>query len=210
MRHNMAMLNIHALQSSMNQLSNHDHSRFLTRTSGNTGRLHTVGARAAERDSNKNIMMEAVVFQMTWPGAPTIYYGDEAGLHGWTDPDERRPFPWGKEDPLLMKLHKALTTMRRELPVLCHGSVEFLWTNHGFLSFGRWDDKQKVVVAINNNPRPMEVTLPVWKIGIQSGHLTERLSTGGDNFQETSRKHPVNKGEIKIIVPLHGAVVLVG
>ncbi len=36
--------------------------------------------------------------QMTWPGAPTLYYGDEAGLCGWTDPDNRRPFPWGHEN----------------------------------------------------------------------------------------------------------------
>jgi len=209
MRHNMALLNIHALQSSMNQLSNHDHSRFLTRTSGATGRWHTVGARAAERGTNKNIMMEAVVFQMTWPGSPTVYYGDEAGLHGWTDPDDRRPFPWGKEDRLLMNLHKALIAMRKEYPVLRTGSVEFLWTNHGFLSYGRWDDNQKIIVAINNNPRPMEVTLPVWKIGVSKGFLKERLVTGGDAFHETLRKHPVSQGGVKLTVPIHGAVVLV-
>ncbi|MCL2839136.1 MAG: glycoside hydrolase family 13 protein [Defluviitaleaceae bacterium] len=209
MRHNMALLNIHALQSAMNQLSNHDHSRFLTRTSGATGRWHTVGARAAERGTNKNIMMEAVVFQMTWPGAPTVYYGDEAGLHGWTDPDNRRTFPWGNEDPVLMDLHKILIAMRQELPVLRKGSVEFLWMNQGFISFGRWDDKQKVVVAINNNLRPMEVVLPVWKIGVSSGCLTERIATGGDNFRETLKKHAVNNGEVKLIVPIQGAIVLV-
>ncbi|MCL2216800.1 MAG: glycoside hydrolase family 13 protein [Defluviitaleaceae bacterium] len=210
MRHNMAMLNIHALQSSMNQLSNHDHSRFLTRTNGATGRLHTVGPRAAERDTNKNVMMAAVVFQMTWPGSPTIYYGDEAGLHGWTDPDERRPFPWGKEDPLLMDLHRAIIRLRREYPVLRHGSVEFLWTNFDFLSYGRWDGKQKVVVAINSSSRPMEVTLPVWKIGISGGYLTERFATGGDAFRETSRRYFVSLGEVKLIVPIHGSIVLTG
>jgi len=210
MRHNMALLNIHALESAMNQISNHDHSRFLTRTNATTGRWHTVGPRAAERDVNKNIMMEAIVFQMTWPGAPTLYYGDEAGLCGWTDPDNRRVYPWGNEDKLLMNVHKALIKMRKELPVLKTGSTEFLWLNHGFVSFGRFDDKQKVIVAINNNNKPMEVMLPVWKSGIANGYLTEHFVTGGDSFFETSRKYFVSRGEVKIIVPIQGSVVLVG
>jgi len=208
MRHHMAYLNVHALQTAMNQLSNHDHSRFLTRTSGMTGRLHTVGPRAAERGINKNIMMEAVVFQMTWPGAPTVYYGDEAGLMGWTDPDNRRTFPWGKEDILLTDLHKALIALRKAYPVLRHGSVEFLWTNHGFLSFGRWDDKQKMVVAINNNPKPVDVPLPVWKLGISKGTMTQVITTGDNMFQETPRKYDVVNGEVSVSVSGYGAVIL--
>ncbi|MCL1885040.1 MAG: glycoside hydrolase family 13 protein [Defluviitaleaceae bacterium] len=209
MRYHMAQLNIHALHSGMNQLSNHDHSRFLTRTNGNTGRLHTVGARAAERGINKNIMMEAVVFQMTWPGAPTVYYGDEAGLMGWTDPDNRRTYPWGNEDQLLLKLHKKMIAMRKEYSALRGGSMEFIWTNRNFFSFGRWDDKNKIVVALNNNPKPLEVTLPVWKIGISGGYLTEEIVTGGDLVRETSKRYYVARGELKITIPMHGAVVLV-
>ena len=208
MRHHMAFLNVQALQTAMNQLSNHDHSRFLTRTSGATGRLHTVGPRAAERGVNRNIMMEAIVFQMTWPGAPTIYYGDEAGVMGWTDPDNRRTFPWGSEDMLLTDLHKALIAIRKEYPVLRSGSVEFLWTNQGFLSYGRWDDKQKIVVAINNNSKPIDISLPVWKVGISNGYVTQLMVTGEDMFQETMRRYHVNKGETKVTVPEYGAIIL--
>jgi alpha-glucosidase len=210
MRFHMAHLNIHALQTAMNQLSNHDHSRFYTRTSGNTGRLHTVGSRAAERDVNKNILMEAVVFQMTWPGAPTVYYGDEAGLMGWTDPDNRRCYPWGSEDKTLLSLHKKMISIRKKHPALREGSLEFLWTNQGFLSYGRWDDNEKIVVAINNNAKPMEILLPVWKIGMASGCLTEKIVTGADTFRESSKRYYVNRGELKIIVPIYGAVVLIG
>jgi len=208
MRYNMAKLNIHALQTSMNQLSNHDHSRFLTRTNGITGRLHTVGPRAAEMGINRNIMMEAVVFQMTWPGAPTVYYGDEAGVMGWTDPDSRRPFPWGKEDATLTELHRTLIGLRRMYPVLKGGSVEFLWTNHGFLSYGRWDDRQKIVVAINNNPKPLEVVLPVWKLGVYGGQLMQLIVTCDDGFHRDSIWYPVSNGELRITVPGFGAVVL--
>ena len=58
----------------MNELSNHDHSRFLTRTNHRVGRLSYAGAEAASANINPAIMREAVVIQMTWPGAPTVYY----------------------------------------------------------------------------------------------------------------------------------------
>ncbi|MCL2356907.1 MAG: glycoside hydrolase family 13 protein [Defluviitaleaceae bacterium] len=210
MRHCMAFFNVHALHSAMNQLSNHDHSRFLTRTNFSTGRLHTVGARAAETGINKNILMEAVVFQMTWPGAPTIYYGDEVGLAGWTDPDNRRTFPWGREDTMLLDLHKKMTALRRELSALRDGSLEFLWTNHGFLSFGRWDESSKIIVAINNNSKPADVSIPVWKIGVSGGYLTEKIRTGNDEVCETKRSYFVSRGEVKVTVPEYGAIVLAG
>lgn len=82
----MARLPHQSLVSAMNQLSNHDHSRFLTRTNMSEGRIATNGSISASEGINKNIFREAVLFQMTWPGAPTVYYGDEAGLTGWTDP----------------------------------------------------------------------------------------------------------------------------
>jgi len=208
MRYHMTKLNIHALQTSMNQLSNHDHSRFLTRTNGATGRLQTVGPRAAEAGVNRNILMEAIVFQMTWPGAPTIYYGDEAGVMGWTDPDSRRTFPWGKEDATLIELHRGLIALRQEYPVLKGGSVEFLWNNCGFISYGRWDDKQKIAVAINNNAKPIEVVLPVWKLGVFGSQMMRLIVTCDDGFCQDHVWYPVNQGELRIAVPGYGAVVL--
>ena len=77
-------------QVAMNELSNHDHSRFLTRTNHKVGRTNTLGPQAAEQGINKAVFREGVVIQMTWTGAPTIYYGDEAGVCGFTDPDNRR------------------------------------------------------------------------------------------------------------------------
>ena len=98
MNHHMANFTTPSLQIAMNQLSNHDHSRFLTRTNKKVGRTNTLGPLAAEEDVSRAVMREAVVMQMTWPGAPAIYYGDEAGLCGFTDPDNRRAYPWGNED----------------------------------------------------------------------------------------------------------------
>ena len=96
----------HALLVGMNELSNHDHSRFLTRTNGRVGRLASAGSEAAGEGVNKAVMMSSVAFQFIWPGMATLYYGDEAGLAGWTDPDNRRTYPWGREDEELLAFHK--------------------------------------------------------------------------------------------------------
>lgn len=114
---------------SMNELSNHDHSRFLTRTNRTVGRTDSRGPKAAEMNVNKGVFKEAVVVQMTWPGAPTIYYGDEAGVCGWTDPDNRRTYPWGHEDKELIEFHKAVINIHKSVPALIDGSYKIFLAN---------------------------------------------------------------------------------
>ena len=97
-----------SLYTAMNELDNHDHSRFLTRTNHRVGRVANVGPYAAAENTNKAVLREAVVIQMTWPGAPTLYYGDEAGQVGFTDPDNRRTYPWGQEDQELIRFYKEM------------------------------------------------------------------------------------------------------
>lgn len=67
---------------------------------------------------NKAILREAVLIQMTWPGAPTIYYGDETGVCGWTDPDSRRTYPWGREDFELIEFHRYIIRIHKISPAL--------------------------------------------------------------------------------------------
>ncbi|WP_425059569.1 hypothetical protein SCACP_01600 [Sporomusa carbonis] len=62
-----------------------------------------------------------VLWQMTFPGAPCIYYGDEVGVEGYSDPLNRRPYPWGREDRDLLAWYKKLTGLRRQYPVLRTG-----------------------------------------------------------------------------------------
>jgi alpha-glucosidase len=209
MRYHMSRMSIHSLQTAMNELSNHDHSRFLTRTNGQAGRLNSSGPHAADTGIDKNIMMEAIVFQMTWPGAPTVYYGDEAGVTGWTDPDARRPFPWGKEDTLLMECHRVFIALRKEHSALRSGSVEFLLNDYGFISFGRWDGSERIAVAINNNPGARDVTLPVWKIGCASGTMLRVAATFDNAVRTAPVRYTVNGGTVRLTVPSNGALVLV-
>lgn len=118
MRHHQASFAMPSLQISMNELSNHDHSRFLTRTNHKVGRVGTLGAHAAEEGVNKAVMREAVIMQMTWTGAPTVYYGDEAGVCGFTDPDNRRTYPWGHEDKEMLDFHKKMIQIHKSCPEL--------------------------------------------------------------------------------------------
>lgn len=110
----------------------------MTRTNHRVGRLSYAGAEAASAGINPAIMREAVVIQMTWPGAPTVYYGDEAGVCGFTDPDNRRTYPWGKEDQEMLDFHKRMICIHKAYPILAKGSLEFLWNDHQGLSYGRF------------------------------------------------------------------------
>lgn len=98
---------------------------------------------AADANVEKAVLREAVLLQMTWNGAPTIYYGDEAGVTGWTDPDNRRTYPWGREDRELIAFHKAAISLRKEYPVLRHGSLKQLYGAYGVLAYGGSMKKKK-------------------------------------------------------------------
>lgn len=88
--------------------------------------MGTHGSEAAEHGVYFGIFREAVVVQMTWPGAPTVYYGDEAGVCGFTDPDNRRTYPWGKEDVVLVDFHRDMIRIHKENEALRTGSLKLL------------------------------------------------------------------------------------
>ena len=146
------MLNLYtpSLLTSMNELSNHDHSRFLTRTNRMVGRVSHLGYEAAERNVDEAVMREAVAMQMTWMGAPTVYYGDEAGVCGFTDPDKRRTYPWGKENKGLLNFHKAAIRIHKESSALRYGSLEILCGMNNIVSYARFDTHEKIVVVVNH------------------------------------------------------------
>jgi len=210
MRAGMARLPYPALACAMNELSNHDHSRFLTRTSLKTGRLHTRGPREADTGINKGIFKEAIVFQMTWPGAPTVYYGDEAGLTGWTDPDNRRPFPWGREDAELIEFHRGMIALRRRCPALTGGSLQYLSSEFGVLAYGRWDAASSVAVILNNNYENKLLSLPVWKINAPPhATMTKIAYADADGHAFISEPSHLTNGMLEVVMPPYSAAVYV-
>ncbi|MCR5774781.1 MAG: glycoside hydrolase family 13 protein [Lachnospiraceae bacterium] len=195
----------------MNELSNHDHSRFLTRTNHIVGRASSLGPEAASRDIDKSVFREAVLIQFTWPGNPTIYYGDEAGMVGFTDPDNRRTYPWGREDTELIDFHRALIRIHKENRELRTGSVMKLVSDYAYLSYARITLDAVSIVAVNNNDHAVEKAMSVWETGLprtcwvkrliqtdQSGHTTEPMEID------------VVAGRLHVELPPHGAIILKG
>lgn len=175
MYYHMSRMQTQSVMVAMNQLSNHDHSRFLTRTNQMVGRLATAGARLAETGINYGVYRAAVMLQMTWPGAPTLYYGDETGVCGWTDPDNRRTYPWGKEDYELIEFHRYIVSLHKSFPALRRGSLKQLVADRQLIGYGRMKETNKCVVVINNRANPRNVSVPVWELDIDDETILYRV-----------------------------------
>lgn len=199
MRHHMSRFQGNSMLVAMNELSNHDHSRFMTRTNGNVGRVATAGPQAAEMYTNKGIMKEAVLMQMTWPGAPTIYYGDEAGVCGWTDPDNRRTYPWGREDMELIEFHRDAIRVHKENKALKKGSFKILHGEYNVLGYGRFLEDNIIAVVVNNNDYEKEIRVPVWSLGISDDDKMENLITSWrDSYNVGNTEYPVENGKLVV------------
>lgn len=209
MRYHMASFTTPSLQIAMNELSNHDHSRFLTRTNHMVGRTNTLGPEAAEAGVNKAVLREAVVIQMTWPGAPTIYYGDEAGVCGFTDPDNRRTYPWGKEDKELIRFHKEMIRIHKENKELLTGSLKFLDGDYNILAYGRFNRHACTAVFLNNNDHEITREIDVWYIGApKEGVMQCVMLTTADGFDVEVHEYPIVSGKVMVTLPGTSAIVL--
>ena len=198
-----------SLQISMNELSNHDHSRFLTRTNHKVGRMHTLGCQAANEGVNKAVLREAVVVQMTWPGAPTIYYGDEAGVCGFTDPDNRRTYPWGNEDHDLIAFHKEIIKVHKAHKEILTGSLMNLGADYNYIAYARMLGGEQVVVLVNNNYNEITKEVSVWEAGVPREYKMQRLIfTYADGYTTAEFEYEVVDGKIKVTLPPTSAIVL--
>lgn len=209
MRHHMTRFMTSSLQCAMNELSNHDHSRFLTRTNKKVGRAEQLGTDAAGRGINKGVMKEAVVFQMTWPGAPTLYYGDEAGQVGFTDPDNRRTYPWGSEDMDLLNFHREMIRIHKEHEAFKTGSIQFVWGEYNFLCYARYNRREHFLVVLNNDAVSRSVEMVVWPVGLpKECELEQIMYSHEGGFSTNPVTYEVKGGKLNITLTEFSAVVL--
>lgn len=122
-----------AFKSNLNILSSHDTTRILT-----------------ELDNDKELVKLAVLTQMTFEGVPYIYYGDEAGLFGGNDPENRKTYPWKNEDTETLNFYKNAVNFRNKNETLKIGDTEFLYNDDDIFSFIRKDEKE-ILVLINRS-----------------------------------------------------------
>jgi len=126
-----------------NLLSSHDEPRFLTMVHGDRRRL-----------------LLATLFQMSFPGTPSIYYGDEIGMEGGRDPDCRRGFPWQGEywDQALLQAFQDLVQMRKAHAALRRGSFTQLHAKGRAYAFARQLGGETLVVAVNAGEQPASIS----------------------------------------------------
>lgn len=208
MKHHSTSFSMPSWQIAMNELSNHDHSRFLTRTNHCVGRTDSKGPQAAEVGVNKAVYREAVVMQMTWMGAPTIYYGDEAGLCGFTDPDSRRTYPWGREDQEMIRFHKEIIRIHKENQELRTGSLKYVDCDYNFLAYGRFNRESQCLILINNNDHPISKRIFVWELGTPKHGLMRVLMWTDENGFWKDQEYVLRAGAIQIDLPRTCAVIL--
>lgn len=209
MSYHMSRMQTQSLMAAMNELSNHDHSRFMTRTNRQVGRLGTQGVESASEGISYGIFRQGVVINMTWPGAPTIYYGDETGVCGWTDPDNRRTYPWGQENLELIEFHRYMTGIRERNPALRTGSVKPLVAAQGVISYGRFNGTGKCVVAVNTGAVGRILSVPVWQLGVSDDEkLCRQMLTYEGGYNVGSVYYPVKEGMCELEIPTRGSVIL--
>ena len=160
---------------SMIQLSNHDHSRFLTRTNGIVGRINSHKSEDAESGVKLEVMRQAIMMQITLPGAPTVYYGDEVGVCGFTDPDNRRTYPWGNENLELLEYHRYMNKWHRIRKELKTGSLIRLISTGGVVCYARVLKDNISVIIINAGEYTAKTDIPLYLTGMRDNAVISRV-----------------------------------
>lgn len=133
----------------LNLLDSHDTARYLTLAGG-----------------DKSALCLSTLFQMVYPGAPCVYYGDEVGVQGGKDPLSRASFPWDEThwDSELHDFFKRAIKLRGDHPALRTGQYTTLYGDDNVYALARHQDDDKVVVAFNKGQLPEEVVVPVGEL----------------------------------------------
>ncbi len=200
-----------AYYSLMNLLDSHDTERVLWTLTAGTETQADREFNVANLAAGKQRVKLASLIQFTLPGAPTVYYGDEVGVTGDDDPDDRRTYPWadkgGQPDNTLFAHYASLAWLREFVPALSTGDLRMLVTDDatGVLAYGRKRDNQGVVVVTNRGTSDQTITVPVAGFLPERTRLTQVYSlTGG-----ALRRYVVSNGAITVAVPALGGAILV-
>jgi cyclomaltodextrinase len=179
------------LQAQLNVLGSHDTPRLMT----------------AARDRVDTVKL-LWLFVMTWPGAPCIYYGDEIGLTGGSDPECRNCFPWDETawNQDLRSYIQRLIALRKELPALRRGATRILLapSRQNLFAHGRGEGPQAAVAALNASDVPCTFDIPLSGMAVPDGTMLvdrfhgERYLVRGSRLEAVSL--PPRSGTILVRV----------
>ena len=154
-------------------------------------------------DGDESALRLCTLMQMTLPGAPCIYYGDEIGMTGATDPECRAAFPWHDRDGWnhdLLDFFRRAIALRRAHPVLRTGSVQTLYADHGIYACLRAEDDDAAVVVYNTRQSAVQMSLS--KFDAWEGKTFRGVWNG--------KYHTVRQGALhELEIPARDALVLV-
>lgn len=190
-RRTKQLLEIYPRQNALAQLNlmdSHDMPRFLSMVSG-----------------RKEVFRLATLFQMTYPGAPCIYYGNEIGMNGGREPENRAPFPWDESrwDHDLRNAFKAYIHLRRAHPVLRTGEYVPLYAEGRHFAYLRHLEGVRMLIALNAGDGTWELNLPV-KDNFAEGSVLKDLLGGGEAVIQEGhlRTHTLSPWEGAVFQPL--------
>ena len=149
----------------------------------------------ADRKRGLKKLRLAAMLLFTFPGSPTILYGDEAGMEGFEDPLNRGTYPWGREDRSLLALYRTLGSLRADRESLQSGDIRYLRADGGSLVFTRTAGSETTLTALNSSDTPLELQLP-W-IGRTA---TDAVS---------GRSVPISGGLLHLRLPPCGGTILI-
>ena len=189
-----------AFYSAMNFLSTHDTPRILTLLGGEPTPADKAERAAAQlspagRELARRRLMLGALLLYTFPGSPTVYYGDEAGMEGYEDPLNRRAFPWGAEDEGLLRWYRRLGQLRGGRPSLQRGDICYLYADGSGLALRRQWDSEVTTAAMNSGKEPLTMTLS-WPHPIATDAMT------GQQFL-------ADHGAVRLTLPPVSGVLLV-
>ena len=149
------------IQCNMNLLGTHDTPRILTALVDDfDGPREEQAKRTLSRQRQYQAydrLLMASFIQYMLPGSPSIYYGDEAGMEGYRDPFNRRPYPWGREDQHLLNHYRRMGQLRRNNPALRLGDIRFFQAEDQRVGFIRSWEGRKLIVYINRSTDPWDI-----------------------------------------------------
>jgi glycosidase/fibronectin type 3 domain-containing protein len=196
-----------AAYSLMNLLDSHDTPRALWVLTPGEATRAAKEQNAANLAAGKARLRLASLIQFTLPGSPTVYYGDEVGVTGADDPDDRRTYPWvdkgGSPDTALYDHYRSLAEVRKNSPALVNGDFRVLLADDAAssIAYGRKTGSQAAVVAVNRGGADQALHIPV--AGYVPDGTAFRVAFGSGGGGTAAG------GELVLNVPALGGIVVV-
>ena len=146
---------------------------------------HDVTRAKTELNDDVDLVKLAVAIQMTFEGVPYIYYGDEAGLCGGVDPDNRRTYPWKNEDEDMLNFYRDVIKIRNKNKLLISGNTEFIYTNNdSVFSFIRVNENNdRILILVNRSENVESISLCIESSFIEEIPIKYSLKNANSTIQ---------------------------